>query len=103
MLYPPRMYNACMVALQIRDVPDDVRRMLAERARSKGQSLQAFLLSLVEEEARRLSNLALLERFADRDDGSRLSTAEVADALDSARAARDSQLVGQPPSESGPA
>jgi predicted nucleic acid-binding protein len=60
-----------MVALQIRDVPDEVRDVLAERARARGQSLQAFLLSVLREEARRSRNLALLERFADRSDGSR--------------------------------
>lgn len=83
-----------MVALQIRDVPDDVRRTLAERARTRGQSLQAFLLSLVEEEARRSANLALLDRFAGRDDGSRLSVDQAADALDGARADRDRQFAG---------
>jgi len=83
-----------MVALQIRDVPDDVRRTLAERARARGQSLQAFLLSLVEDEARRSANLALLDRFAGRDDGSRLSADQATDALDRSRADRDPQLPG---------
>ena len=92
-----------MVALQIRGVPDDVRDALAERARARGQSLQAFLLSLVEDEARRSVNLTLLDRFAGRDDGSRLSSAEVIDALHSARAARDTQLAGPPPSAGGAA
>ena len=31
--------SACVVALQIRDVSDDVRDTLAERARQQGQSL----------------------------------------------------------------
>lgn len=84
-----------MVALQIRDVPDDVRRALAERARARGQSLQAFLLSLVEDEARRSANLALLDRFTGRDDGSRLSTDQATHALDRARADRDPQLPGR--------
>jgi plasmid stability protein len=92
-----------MVALQIRDVPDDVRQTLAERARARGQSLQAFLLSLVEDEARRSANLALLNRFVGREDGSRLSAAEAADALDRARAERDVQLVGGPTSPVDPA
>lgn len=87
-----------MVALQIRDVPDDVRQALADRARARGQSLQAFLLSLVEDEARRSANLALLDRFAGRDDGSRLAAGEVTEALGSARAERDAQLAGRPAS-----
>jgi antitoxin FitA len=81
-----------MVALQIRDVPDDIRRTLAERAAARGQSLQAFLLSLVVDEARRSTNLALLERFAARHDGSRLSTEQVSEALDKARAEREASL-----------
>lgn len=85
-----------MVALQIRDVPDDVRQTLVERARARGQSLQAFLLSLVEDEARRSTNLALLDRFAGRDDGSRLSAAEVTDTLDRARTDRDAQFADRP-------
>jgi len=40
------------VALQIRDVPDDIRDLLAEQARTRGQSMQAYLLALVTREAR---------------------------------------------------
>jgi len=90
-----------MVALQIRDVPDDVRQALADRARARGQSLQAFLLSLVSDEARRSANLALLERFARRDDGSRLSASQSTEALDGARADRDVQFAGPPASAGG--
>lgn len=57
------------MALQIRDVPADVRDRLAELARSRGQSLQAYLLALVTRDADRANNLALLNRFADRTDG----------------------------------
>lgn len=83
-----------MVALQIRDVPDDIRRTLAERAAARGQSLQSFLLTLVTDEARRSTNLALLERFGARQDGSQLSTVQVTDALDQARAEREALLSG---------
>lgn len=78
-----------MVALQIRDVPDDIRQTLAEQAAARGQSLQAFLLTLVTNEARRSTNLAVLERFGARQDGSQLSTAQVTEALDQARAERE--------------
>jgi len=81
-----------MVALQIRDVPDDIRQTLAERAAARGQSLQSFLLTLVTDEARRSTNLALLERFGARQDGSQLSTAQVTEALDQARAERQAIL-----------
>ncbi len=48
------------MALQIRDVPEDIRQALADRAAARGQSLQAFLLMLVTDEARRSGNLAFL-------------------------------------------
>ncbi|MGH3631243.1 MAG: hypothetical protein ACRDRL_27845 [Sciscionella sp.] len=43
--------------------------MLTEQARARGQSLQAFLVALVEQEARRFRNVALLSRFEGREDG----------------------------------
>lgn len=82
-----------MVALQIRDVPEDIRRALAARAAARGQSLQSFLLTLVTDEARRSANLALLERFDGRRDGSRLTSAQVLEALDDARAEREASLT----------
>lgn len=81
-----------MVALQIRDVPDDVRQSLADTAAARGQSLQAYLLALVTQDARRATNLALLDQFGSRDDGSHMSTADILDALDQARAERDARL-----------
>ncbi len=81
-----------MVALQIREVPDDIRQTLADRAAARGQSLQSFLLSLVTAEARRSTNLALLQRFDGRHDGSQLSTVQVREDLDQARDRRDAVL-----------
>jgi hypothetical protein len=52
------------VALQIRDVPDDVRDMLAAEAKRQGQSVQAYLLDLVEREARLLRNEYAFQRTA---------------------------------------
>lgn len=83
-----------MVALQIRDVPEGVRNALAERARAQGQSLQGFLLSLLQQEAHRSWNPAVLERFADRNDGSRLEIGEATDAISQAREEREGQLLG---------
>lgn len=54
------MYSACMVALQIRDVPPAVREALAREARRRGQSLQAYLLDIVEAEAARRDNVDLI-------------------------------------------
>ena len=74
-----------MVALQIRDVPEDVRQALADLAAARGQSLQSYLLTLVTDEARRSTNLALLADFAGRQDGSLLSRAGAVAALEEAR------------------
>jgi hypothetical protein len=78
-----------MVALQIRDVPEDVRNALVERAQSQGQSLQAYLLSLVKADARRSRNQGVLARFDRRTDGSKVSGAETVKELDALRAERD--------------
>ena len=82
------MYNACMVALQIREVPDDVHDTLADRARQRGQSLQAYLLELVETEARRARNADVLSRFARRTDGVSTRAGELAAAVEAERARR---------------
>lgn len=82
------MYYACMVALQIRDVPEEVRDVLAQRARGRGQSLQAFLLNLVEAEAKRAQNPSVLARFAGRTDGVRTELGETAAELAAERAGR---------------
>jgi hypothetical protein len=80
------------VALQIRDVPDDLRDRLSELARQRGQSLQAYLFDVIRDEARRQDNLAVLDRFSHSAYGSRLSRADVDGALRSARAGRDGEL-----------
>jgi antitoxin FitA len=86
-----------MVALQIRDVPDDVRDRLAELARSRGQSLQVYLLALVTRDADRADNLALLSRFTDRTDGSRAEPstgrADVAEEIRRMREERTDHLM----------
>ncbi|GII96235.1 hypothetical protein [Sinosporangium siamense] len=71
-----------MVALQIRDVPEEVRDVLAAQAKACGKSLQGFLLELITEEARRVRNADVLARFARRNDGARGSdiTADLAEA-----------------------
>jgi antitoxin FitA len=89
-----------MVALQIRDVPEDVRDVLAERARARGQSLQAFLLSLVKDEARRSRNILLLKQFEGRTDGASLTLEEVTREFDELRGRRETDLNVPPESDS---
>lgn len=55
-----------MVALQIREVPEEVRDVLAARARAQGRSLQAYLLEVITNEARRSRNAAILEEQRER-------------------------------------
>ncbi|WGX95918.1 hypothetical protein [Nocardioides sp. L-11A] len=54
-----------MVALQIRDVPEEVRDVLALSARDHGQSLQAYLLDLVTREARFRQNVDIFHSSVD--------------------------------------
>jgi plasmid stability protein len=82
-----------MVAVQIRDVPEDVRDALVIQAKRRGQSLQAYLLELVETQARRLRNTAVLDRFAGRSDGTRSLPGETAADLAEQRAQRGSGNV----------
>lgn len=86
-------YGACMVTLTIHDVDDSVRDALVERARARGQSLQVFLLALVENEARSSTNLALLDRFTGRSDGPRMTSEEADEAVQHHRAERDSRTA----------
>jgi predicted transcriptional regulator len=81
-----------MVALQIRDVPEELRDRLSELASQRGQSLQAYLFDVVRDEARRQDNLAVLARFAKGAYGTQLSSADIDGALRTARAERDAEL-----------
>jgi antitoxin FitA len=81
-----------MVALQIRDVPDELRDRLSELAIERGQSLQAYLFDVISDEARRADNLAVLDRLGNAAYGSRLSAGDISDALSASRAERDAEL-----------
>jgi antitoxin FitA len=48
------------VVLTVRDVPDDTRNLLAQDARERGRSLQAFLLSILSRQAAFSRNRQLL-------------------------------------------
>jgi hypothetical protein len=59
-----------MVALQIRDVPTPLRDALAAAARERSESLQEYLLHLLEREAAALENRRLLRDWTDKPLGS---------------------------------
>jgi antitoxin FitA len=83
-----------MVALQIRDVSDEVRDRLANAAARQGQSLQAYLLELVNAEARRDRNRELIASLRGRTDGTRTTLEESMKLKHELRAERDRQLLG---------
>ncbi|MBF6210894.1 hypothetical protein IU433_10255 [Nocardia puris] len=49
------------VAIQIKDVPEEIRDAIAARAAARGQSTQSYLRSLLEREFRAERNRHLLE------------------------------------------
>jgi hypothetical protein len=75
-----------MVALQIRDFPEEVRDILAARARENGQSLQGLLLSLVVREAAFARNVDLIRDIESWSEGSGVTTEDILAARDEARA-----------------
>lgn len=76
-----------MTLLQIRDVPEDARRALKARAAARGQSLNRYLLELLEREVARPTVEEVLDRAAQRTERASASALE---ALAAARAERDS-------------
>lgn len=83
-----------MVALQIRNVPEEVSQALAERARRRGQSLQAYLLELVTREHSRARNIEALECLARQEAAAQLDPAQTLGVLDAARAQQDRKNLG---------
>ncbi len=82
------MHNACMVtSITIRNVPDEVRDELAERAARKGQSLQAYLVDALTEMSTRADVDLLMERIRARKEASGvvLSYEDILDAIDHGR------------------
>jgi plasmid stability protein len=75
-------------ALQIRDVPDEVRRQLKARAAAAGKSLNRYLLDVMEREVARPTMQEVLHRAARRTER---STASALGALDAARQEREEQ------------
>lgn len=59
------MHNASMVALQVRNVPEEVHAALVEAARRRGQSMQAYVLDVLAAEAQWQSNVAILDSVRD--------------------------------------
>ena len=69
-----------MPSVQIKNVPDDVHRILRRRAAAAGQSLQEYLLARLTDEAHRDTLAEVLDRAGGRAGGS-LPFAAAVDAL----------------------
>lgn len=76
-----------MTALTIRDVSDDTVRTMKIRAARAGQSLQAYLRSLIEREAAKPTVAEAVEQ-ARREAAADISTADILAAIDEGRAGR---------------
>ncbi|GAB2693488.1 FitA-like ribbon-helix-helix domain-containing protein [Nocardia thraciensis] len=72
------------VAIQIKDVPEEVRDAIAARAAARGQSTQVYLRALLEREFRAERNKHLLESLVGRRSLS-LSADDVVDEIRSGR------------------
>ncbi|WP_046470513.1 FitA-like ribbon-helix-helix domain-containing protein [Allosalinactinospora lopnorensis] len=76
-----------MGAIQVKDVPDEVREALTAAARRTGQSLQSYVLSILEREARFVRNSEIVDQCPLP--GAELSMAEIVAAVRQARDGSD--------------
>lgn len=75
--------------LQIRNVPDHARRALKARAASRGESLNTYLLALIERDVARPTVDEVLQRAARR---AGRADASALDPLEEARNEREGEL-----------
>jgi plasmid stability protein len=81
-----------MTVLTVRDVPDEVKEALAREARERGQSLQAYLLTMLKQQADFVWNRKVLvevELDLAAGGGADENAPDVAEVLARARAERD--------------
>ena len=86
-----QLQNACMPAITIRDVPNETRDQLAERAAASGRSLQQYLRAELIRLAGRPDNLAIVTRAQARvrETGEGLTGDQILELLDAGRAERE--------------
>ena len=75
--------------LQIRNVPEEARRVLKARAAARGESLNSFLLDLIAREVAQPTVAEVLERAAQRAERSLSSSV---DAIADARSEREARF-----------
>jgi hypothetical protein len=67
-----------MATVQIKNVPPDVHQILCDRASKAGQSLQAYLLAQLEEQASKPTIKELFDRIGKERSGGQVSLAYAA-------------------------
>ena len=82
------MQNECMAYLQIRDIPEDARDVLAQRAKDRGQSLNSYLRDVVLREVSFADNQALISDVVARRGDSSFTAEDVLEILATARGER---------------
>jgi len=75
--------------LQIRDVPEEQRRTLKARAAARGESLNSYLLDILNREVAKPTVAEVLDRVAHRSERATMSALDV---LGAARSDRESEL-----------
>jgi hypothetical protein len=81
-----------MAVLTIRDVSEEVKDALASEARNRGQSLQAYLLGVLDQQASYVRNrqlLAEVERDLEAGGGAGADAPDAAELLAQARSERE--------------
>lgn len=81
-----------MSLLQIRNVPESARHTLKARAAARGESLNTYLLKLIERETTRPAVDEVLDRAAARTERAQASAL---DSIHAGRVDRDEQLGSQ--------
>jgi len=77
-----------MAYLQIRDIPEDARDVLAQRAKDRGQSLNSYLRDVVLREVSFADNQALISDVVARRGDSSFTAEDVLEVLATARGER---------------
>lgn len=78
--------------LQIRNVPEQTRRALKQRAAARGESLNTYLLSVLAAEVERPTVAEVMDRAARR---SERATASALDAVRRGRVERDKDVASR--------
>ncbi len=85
-----------MTTITVRDVPEATRAALAEAARERGQSLQAYTLGVLQQDAGFRRNRQVLREIArswSSEDSTGPTTSDIVEIIARERADRDAELL----------